>query len=47
MNPKLGRTVTYDEGIPPTKSRDISVKWSRDKYKTSYLHFHKVYGSLT
>ena len=25
---KLGRKVTYHEGLPPTKSRDILIKWS-------------------
>ena len=47
MDPKLNRLVTLDEGTPPTKSRDISTTWSRDKSKTLYLHFHKAYGPQT
>ena len=36
-----------DEGTPPTKSRDTSISWSRDKYKTLYFHFHKAYVTQT
>ena len=43
MDPQLSRLVTLDEGTPPTKSRDISTAWSRDKSKTLYIHFHKAY----
>ena len=42
MDPKLNRPVTQDEGTSPTKSRDNSIAWSRDKQKTLYFHFHKV-----
>ena len=31
MDPKLSRVVTQDERTPPTKSRDTSISWSRDK----------------
>ena len=27
MDPKLRRVVTYDDGTPPTKSRDTSISW--------------------
>ena len=47
MDLKLSRLVTQDEGIPPTKSRDTPITWSRDKSKTLYLHFHKAYGPQT
>ena len=47
MYPKLRSVVTLDDGTPPTKSRDSSTTWSRDKSNTLYLHFHKVYGSQT
>ena len=47
MDPKLNRLVTLDEGTPPTKSRDISTTWSRDKSKALYLNFHKAYGPQT
>ena len=32
---------------PTKKSRDTSIKWSRDKSKMLCLHFHKAYGSQT
>ena len=31
----------------PPKSCDTLISWSRDKFKTLYLHFHKVCGLLT
>ena len=31
MGNKPSRVMTYDEGTPPTKSRDTSISWSRDK----------------
>ena len=31
MNPKLTRVVTLDEEASPTKPRDTSISWSRDK----------------
>ena len=37
---KLSRVVTYDEWTLPTKSRDTSIKFSRDKSKLYYLQFH-------
>ena len=30
-DPKLIRVVTLDERPPPTKSREFSISWSRDK----------------
>ena len=47
MDPKLSRVVTQDERTPPTKSRDKSNKWSRDKSKIFYLYFHKAQGPQT
>ena len=37
MDPKLSRVVTQDEGTSPTKSRDTSTTWSRDKSKALSL----------
>ena len=37
---KLSRVVTYDEWTLHTKSRDTSIKFSRDKSKLYYLQFH-------
>ena len=31
MDNKPSRVMTWDEGTPPTKSRDTSISWSRDK----------------
>ena len=31
MATKLGRVVTYIEGIPPTNSRKFFITWSRDR----------------
>ena len=31
MDPKRSRVVTQNQRNPPTKSRDISIVWSRDK----------------
>ena len=47
MHLKLSWMVTYNEGTSPTKSSDKSTKWSRDKWKTLCLHFHKAYGPQT
>ena len=47
MKPKHSRVVTEDEGTSPTMSCDISILWSRYKWKTFYLHFHKAYGPQT
>ena len=47
MNSRLSRMVTYDEVTSPTKSCDTSTKWSRDKSKTLYFHFHKAYEPQT
>ena len=47
MDPKLSRVVTQDEETSPTKSRETSIKWSRDKSKIFYLHFHKVQNPQT
>ena len=33
IDPKLSRVVTQDERTPPTKSRDSSISWSREKIK--------------
>ena len=47
MDPKLNRVVTQDEQTSPTMSRETSIKWSRDKSKIFYLHFHTVQGPQT
>ena len=47
MDPKLSRLVTQDKEISPTKSSESSIKWSRDKSKIFYLHFHTVQGPQT
>ena len=47
MSPKLSRVVTLDETTPLTKSRNTSIKWSRDKSKIFYFHFHKAQGPET
>ena len=36
---KLGRIVTCSEWTSPSKSCDLLIMWSRDKYKNFYLHF--------
>ena len=33
MATKLGRVVTCSERTPPSKSRDLFITWSRDKFK--------------
>ena len=33
MTAKFGKVVTYCRKTTPTKSRDLSTIWSRDKYK--------------
>ena len=47
MCTKLSRVVIYDEGTPPTNSRDTSMAWSREKSKPSYPHNHRAYGPQT
>ena len=47
MEPKLSRVVTQGEGTPPTKLRNRSIKWSRDKSKIFHLYFHKTQGPQT
>ena len=32
---------------PPKKSRNTLIRWSREKSKAFYFHFHKVYGHQT
>ena len=44
MYPKLSRLVTYDEGTSPTKLRDASITWSRDKSKTFYVHIQSPWS---
>ena len=39
---KLYSVGTLDEEAAHTKSPDTSTKWSRDKSKRLYLHFHKA-----
>ena len=39
---KLGRVVTYGWKIPPTKSCDLLITWSSDKWKILQLRFHKT-----
>ena len=34
MTTRLGRMVTYHEGLPPIKSNNPLIKWSHDKQKT-------------
>ena len=41
MATKPGRMVTYSQKTPHTKLHLIT--WSRDKYKTLYLHFWSTY----
>ena len=44
---KLGKKVTYLEGLLPNKSHEPwshVLTRSRDKLKQLYLHYHKVYG---
>ena len=43
MTTKLGKVVSYCWKTPLTKSRDLSITWSRDKCETLYLHFHNTY----
>ena len=33
MATKIGRVVTCDEGTPPSKSRDLLIMWSCEKFK--------------
>ena len=47
IDPKRSRVMTYDEGTPPTKSRNTSTAWSYDKSKTLHLHYRKAYGPQT
>ena len=47
INPKLIMVVTQNERTPPAKFCDISIKWSREKSKIFYFHFHKVQGPQT
>ena len=47
MATKLGKVVTYVRKTPPTKLRDLLIKWSPDKCKTLYLHFCNTYDYQT
>ena len=47
MDPKLSRVVTQYEVTPLTKSRNRSIKWSRNKSKLFCLYFHKAQGLQT
>ena len=47
MASKLGRVVTYSWKNPCTKLHDLLITWSRDKYKTLYLHFCSIYDHKT
>ena len=44
---KFGRVVTYSWKIPHTTLHDLLIIWSRDKYKTLYLHFCSTYDHKT
>ena len=50
MATKLGRVVTYGRRTPPSKSCDLLIIGSRDKWKKLiylYLQFHNTYGYQT
>ena len=47
MATKLGRVVNYGGGAPPSMLRNLLITWSRDKYKTLYLHFRNIYDLET
>ena len=47
MATKFDKLLTWSEGNPPSKSRDLLITWSRDKLKHLYLHFHNTYGHQT
>ena len=47
---KLGRGVTYHEGVPPIKSHDPLITWSckiTRQTKPIYFHCHNAYGHKT
>ena len=41
MATKLGREVTYSEGLPLIKCDPVT---SRNQLRLLYLHYHSVYG---
>ena len=44
---RLGRNVTYHEGVPPIRSQDPWISWfciSLDKLKQLFLHYYNAYG---
>ena len=41
------RVVTYCWKNPHAYSGDLLITWSREKYKTLYLHFCNIYGHQT
>ena len=43
MATKIGRVVTCGGGTPTSKSHDLLMMWSRDKFKTLYLLFCNIY----
>ena len=50
MATKLGRMLTYFNGLLPTKSDVLSScgrVWSRDKLESLYLCYQSVYGHET
>ena len=47
MAAKLGSVVTCGQKIPHTMLHDLLITWSRDKYKTLYLHFWGTYDHKT
>ena len=44
---KLGRVVTYGRKTLHIKLHDLLITCSREKYKTSYLHFYNTYDHKT
>ena len=47
MVTKLGRAVTCGGRTSPSKSSDLLITWSRDKFKKFILHFRNTYGYQT
>ena len=47
MTTKLGRGVTYHEGVPPITLESCGLARSRNKPKPLYLQYHNAYGHKT
>ena len=49
MATKLGKVITYHEGLQPIKAYDSlrGLFQSHDKIKTLYLHYQSAYGHQT